>query len=407
MKRIIIFSRYFIPATVLSVILAGLSIAGYFFRGFNLGVDFKAGLLQEIQFAPTAFQLTYNGQGNASISFSRSSIDIIISGADVDEITHRFPFASYVMQSDLVQGLKGVEGLNVANVSSQSAQSSWLIQSAQSSPLLRANDPFVVHYLPPDAKPIRIEEVRSSLLPLGNVSVQVLGAQAERRFMIRMEDSELGSDRSVPGERIIAAMESIFGRGEVAVTRSDYVGSRFSKQLSDQAGLLLGMTLLLILVYSAIRFKIQYAFGAVLAIIYDGLFMIAFIVWSHMEFNVTTIAAIMTILGYSINDKIVVFDRMRETMRIYPDDLFANIMNRAISETLSRTVITTITTMLAVVSLYVFTTGAMKDFALALIVGMVSGVYSTIFVASPFVYLWETQSAKRGKRKFSVSAAKA
>jgi preprotein translocase subunit SecF len=133
--------------------------------------------------------------------------------------------------------------------------------------------------------------------------------------------------------------------------------------------------------------------------------MVAFIAWTRMEFNTTTIAAILTILGYSINDTIVIFDRIRETRRIYPDDSFVNVLNRALTETLGRTIITTLTTMLAVVSLFVFTTGSMKDFALAMLVGMVSGVYSTIFIASGIVYGWELRKSAKAKRRLAVSAA--
>jgi preprotein translocase subunit SecF len=329
----------------------------------------------------------------------------VVSGAGADELTHRFAFASYPTQGSLVNALRGVEGIGVSEPASASAGSAWLIQSAQSSPRLEANEPFVIHYLPPDAAAIRIEDVRSSLLPLGTVSVQVLGAPAERRFMIRMEDSELGGDGgAVPSEKIIDALENSFGQGEVAVTRSDYVGSRFSKQLTDQVGLLTSLTLLLILGYCSLRFKIQFALGAVLAIVHDALIMIAFIVWTRMEFNTTTIAAILTILGYSINDTVVVFDRFKETRRIFPDDPFVDVLNRSITETMSRTIITTLTTMLAVISLYIFTSGSMKDFALALLVGMVSGVYSTIFIASSFVYFWETRSRKREKNKLAAPA---
>ena len=407
MKRIIPFSRYFLPAAIFSLILAVFGLVGYFSMGFNMGVDFQAGLLQEIQFVPTAFRLTYNGPGNASVSLSRNSLDIVISGAGIEELTHRFVFSSYPSQADLARGLREIEGLSATEPASGNARSSWLVQSAQSSPLLNADVPFVIHYLPPDASPVRIEDVRASLLPLGTVSVQILGTPPERRFMIRVGDKELGntSRGGAPSERVIGALENTFGRGEVAVIRSDYVGSRFSKQLADQAGLLMSMTLLLILAYCSIRFKLRFALGAVLAIIHDALIMVAFVVWVRMEFNTITIAAILTILGYSINDTVVVFDRMKETRRIYPDDAFVDILNRAISETLSRTVITTLTTMLAVVSLYVFTTGSMKDFALALLVGMVSGVYSTIFIASCFVYFWDTQAKKREKKKLISAKA--
>jgi len=407
MKRIIPFSKYFVPAAVVSILLTVSGVVGFLLMGFNLGVDFQAGLIQEIQFAPTAFDLTYNGPGTASISLSRTAIDIVVSGAGIDEVTHHFTYAAYVTQGELARALRGIEGLEVTPPASEDAWSSWLIQSAQSSPVLDPYQPFVVHYLRPTLSPVRIEDVRSSLLPLGTVSVQVLGTPAERRFMIRMEDSELENVASVHSDRIINALENSFGRGEVAVTRSDYVGSRFSKQLTDQAGLLMSMTLLLILAYCTIRFKIRYAVGAVLAIIHDALIMVAFIVWTRMEFNTTTIAAILTILGYSINDTVVVFDRIKETQRIYPDDVFVTVLNRAISDTLSRTIITTVTTMLAVFSLFFFTTGSMKDFALALLVGMTSGVYSTIFIASGLVYLWDKLAKKREKKKQKLILARA
>ncbi|GHV06309.1 protein-export membrane protein SecF [Spirochaetia bacterium] len=407
MKRIIPFSRFFLPAAILSTVLAVTGIVGYVVKGgFNLGVDFQAGLIQEVQFAPTAFSLTWTGRGNATVSFDRGSLYIVISGAGVEGITHQFSFAEYETVGALTGALASrVEGLAVKTQAPGNSLSQWLIHSAQGNPQL-GNVPYVVHYLASGSAPIPIGDVRDSLISLGRtVSVQQLGADEDRHFMIRLEDSELETEGGVPAEKIISTLESSFGIGGVAVIRSDYVGSRFSQNLTQQAGILLGLTLLLILAYSAIRFKPQFAFGAVLAILHDALIIVAFVVWSRMEFNTTTIAAILTILGYSINDTIVIFDRIRETRRIYPDDTLVNILDRALTETLSRTIITTVTTMLAVLSLFIFTTGSMKDFALALLVGMISGVYSTIFIASGFVNLWDIQAKKRAKKKLVGGAA--
>jgi preprotein translocase subunit SecF len=402
--KVVRFSKLFIPATVFSLILIVIGVAGFFFMGgFNLGVDFQAGLIQEVQFAPPAFGLTWSGRGNASISFDRSNLYIVVSGAGVDNVTHSFSFAGYSTVGALSSALDAQEGLGVVVFAPPGASSSLLIQSAQGNPQL-GELPYIVHYLPEGSPNIPIEDVRAALTPLGTVSVQVLGEASQRRFMIRMEDSELGAENSVPAEKVIAALEETFGDNGVAVTRSDYVGSRFSKQLTDQAGLLMALTLVLILIYASVRFKPQFAIGAVLAIAHDALIMVAFIAWTRMEFNTTTIAAILTILGYSINDTIVIFDRIRETRRIYPDDRFVDVLNRSLSETLNRTIITTITTMLAVLSLYIFTTGSMKDFALALLVGMVSGVYSTIFIASGFANFWEVMAGKRRARLKAVPA---
>ncbi|MDR0452314.1 MAG: protein translocase subunit SecF [Treponema sp.] len=396
--KIVRFSKLFVPAAVFSLVLIAASIAGFFVMGgFNLGVDFQAGLIQEVQFAPPAFGLTWSGRGNASVSFDRGNLYVVVSGAGVDNVTHSFSFAAYPTIGALSSAIDARDGLGVVMYAPAGESASLLIQSAQGNPQL-GDDPYIAHYLPEDSPEIPIEDVRAALTPLGTVSVQVLGESRERRFMIRMENSELGAEDSVSAERVIAALEGRFGDNGVAVTRSDYVDSRFSKQLTDQVGLLMALTLLLILIYASVRFKPQFAIGAVLAIAHDALVMVGFITWTRMEFNTTTIAAILTILGYSINDTIVIFDRIRETRRIYPDDRFVDILDRALSETLSRTIITTITTMLAVLSLYVFTAGSMKDFALALLVGMVSGVYSTIFIASGFADFWERMDKRRRAR---------
>ncbi|AEF86762.1 protein-export membrane protein SecF [Treponema primitia ZAS-2] len=400
--KIIRFSRLFVPTAIVSTVLIIGGLISYSLKGFNLGVDFQAGLIQEVQFAPTAFSLTYNGRGNASVSMDRNGFYIVISGSGVEGVTHNFPFTAYPSIGTLTAALSStVDGIQVNTSAPGSAVSLSLVQSAQGNPQL-GSDPYRIHYLPDNLPVIPIEDVRSALTPLGTVSVQVLGQDADRNFMIRMEDSEIDGGQGIPAEKIISVLEEVFGTGGVAVTRSDYVGSRFSKQLSDQAGILMALTLLLILIYASIRFKPQFAIGAVLAIAHDALIIVAFVTWTRMEFNTTTIAAILTILGYSINDTIVIFDRIRETRRIYPDAAFVDVLDRAMTETLSRTIITTLTTMLAVLSLFIFTTGSMKDFAQALLVGMLSGVYSTIFIASGFVNFWDVQAKKRAKKRSAV-----
>jgi preprotein translocase subunit SecF len=409
MKRLIRFSRFFLPAAIVSAIIALAGITGYFTKGgFNLGIDFQAGLIQEVQFAPTAFSLTWSGRGNAILSFDRNGLYIVVSGAGVEGRTYSFPYGEYRTAGDLAQAFTAqVEGLGVNLAAPAGTDSRWLVFSTQGNPYL-GSAPYAAHYLDPQSAAISVASVRDALVSFGqNISVQNMGRPGERHFMIRLEDKGGEGEAGVPADKITGALERIFGEGEVVVLRSDYVGSRFSKNLTDQAGILLGLTLLLILIYASIRFKPQYAIGAVLAIVHDALIIIAFVVWTRMEFNTTTIAAILTILGYSINDTIVIFDRIRETRRIYPDDAFVNVLDRSLTETLSRTIITTITTMLAVVFLFIFTSGSMKDFALALLVGMISGVYSTIFIASGFVYFWEKRKTGLKQPKPAPAKAKA
>jgi preprotein translocase subunit SecF len=459
MKKVVRFSRFFLPAAILSVIITSAGITSYFVMGgFNLGVDFQAGVIQEVQFAPTAFSITWSGRGNASIAFDRSGLYIVNSGIGIESRTLTFLFSEYGTVGTLAEALMSSdEGLNVALDVPPQVSTQWLVRSAQGTPQL-GSVPYLVHYLDPNSQEIPIATVREALANLGQaVAVQSLGQPSDRHFMIRLEDkpvkAEIAQDAEnvqstdiqyvetedaesidiqyteaedvegtdiqyadaedvegapvanvapasgSPAERITNVLAENFGSNEVVVLRSDYVGSRFSKNLTDQAGILIAVTLLLILIYSSIRFKPQYAVGAVIGIVHDALVIVSFVVWTRMEFNTSTIAAILTILGYSINNTIVIFDRIRENRRIYPNELFVEVLNRSLTETLGRTVITTLTTMLAVLSLFIFTTGTMKDFALALQVGMLSGVYTTMFIACGFVNFWENQKIKKAKKQ--------
>jgi preprotein translocase subunit SecF len=410
--KLIRFSRMFLPAAVFSLLLVIFGVFGYVVNiGFILGIDFQAGLIQEIRFAPRAIGITYDGPGNAVISLNAASLTVAVSGAGVQGMTYQYLIADYQTVGAFAQALSQIPGVSASSVVPSSMGFKYLVLDAQTAPTLGA-DSYWIHYLPRDGELVPIDEIRSALAGLGDVAVQVLGDPVDRSFIVRMQDSamedsvESGKGAVAQGrfdpKNISAALEKTFGEGEIAVTSSNFVGSRFSKNLTDQAGLLLVLTLLLILVYASVRFKPQYAIGAVLAILHDGLVIVAFIVWTRMEFNTTSIAAILTILGYSINDTIVIFDRIRETKRIFPNDTMTELLDKSITETLSRTFITTLTTMLAVVSLYIFTTGSMKDFALALLVGMVSGVYSTIYIASGFVLFWDRFISKGKKESREV-----
>jgi preprotein translocase subunit SecF len=387
MKKTIRFSRFFLPAAVLSVIIVIFGVTGFLVKGFALGVDFQAGLIQEVQFAPTAFSLRWSGTTSAILSFDRSNLFIVISGSGIENRTYTFSFNEYGTIGSLSRALtQQLEDIEVTLAARENISSQWLLFSSLGNPYL-SETPYVVHYIDPQSPVIDITEVRAAMAGITEgFSVQNIGSPQERHFMIRIEDK---GDSRVRSDQVTGLLENYFGKGEVATLRSDYVGSRFSKDLTDQAGILLGLTLLLILLYATVRFKPQYAVGAVLAIIHDTVVIVAFVVWSRMEFTTSTIAAILTIIGYSINNTIVVFDRIRENNKIYPDSAFVDVLNISLTGVLGRSLITTLTTMLAVLSLFIFTTGSMKDFALALLVGLVSGVYTSLYVATGIVYFWE------------------
>jgi preprotein translocase subunit SecF len=360
--------------------------------------------MEEVQIAPTALHMTYAGNGVASISASSAKIDIILSGAEVENATYSFPFTTYATLGALKDGFSTVPNLSVDLTADGSVSAEYIVQSAHENPRLSMS-PYALHYLLPTAEPIALDKIRAAVDPIGSVSVQVLGKSVDRKFMIRVEDpgTEVGFSKAVT-EKISAALDASFGSDNIVVSRTDFVGARFSKNLTDQAALLVFMTLGVILLYAWLRFKKEFALGAVLAILHDAFIMVAFMAWTRMEFNTTSIAAILTILGYSINDTIVIFDRIRENTRLHPEETITQVINRSVTEMLGRTIITTVTTMLAVLSLFFFTTGSMKDFALALVVGMVSGVYSTIFIASAFIHWWNEIAKKRASRAPKVSS---
>jgi preprotein translocase subunit SecF len=399
MKNAIHFSKFFIPAAVISAVLMISSISGYFFNnGFALGVDFQAGLIQEVQIAPTAFSLSWKGASNAVLQFDRSGLYLIVSGSGFESRTYSFPFNEYGTVGSIKRAMEQeLEDIDVTMSANENVNSQWLLFSSQGNPVLSGGSPFVVHYLDPQSVPIDISEIRTAMAGLSQgVAVQNLRTPAERYFMIRVEDRE---DSRIRSDEIVQILESHFGKGNIAVNRSDYVGSSQSKKLIDQVFYLIPLTLLLILIYLIIRFKLQYAIGGVIAILHDVFIIGGFVVWTRMEFNTITIAAILTILGYSINNTIILFDRIRENTRIHPDRSFKDILDISLTGILGRTIITTATTMLAVLALFIFTTGAMKDFALVLLIGMTSGVYTTLFITSWFVNLWNNKSGKREKKK--------
>jgi len=192
-------------------------------------------------------------------------------------------------------------------------------------------------------------------------------------------------------------LEEAFGEGSVVIKQSEYVGPRFSRSLAEQSISLPLLALVLILLYIWFRFKFGYALSAITALAHDVLIMLGFIGATQLEVSTTTIAAVLTIIGYSLNDTIVVFDRIRENEGLLQGRDIEDIINTSITQSLSRTLITSLTTLLAVTALFVFGTGTIKDFALNLIVGILVGTYSSVFIASP-VLLDLRRKGERRKR---------
>ena len=170
--------------------------------------------------------------------------------------------------------------------------------------------------------------------------------------------------------------------------RQDHIGATVGKEIQKSAALAVLLSLFGILIYVAIRYEFSFAVGAVVAIIHDILMTVGWYCLSGREFNATTVAAILTIIGFSINDTIVIFDRIREDLKLGVRGTFREVMNQALNQTLSRTIITSGTVFLATLSLYIFGGGAINDFAFTFLVGIITGTYSSIYIASALVLWW-------------------
>jgi preprotein translocase subunit SecF len=181
----------------------------------------------------------------------------------------------------------------------------------------------------------------------------------------------------------------ISGLIAVVLIGTVYLLSLFDVGITVLIVVALGVTLILFWVL-----KLRYAMGATVALIHDVIVTVGFFSLLDKEFSLPIIAALLTIIGYSVNDTIVIFDRIRENLRKNPRQSFAEIVNRSVNETLSRTVLTTGTSLVVVLALTILGGGIIHDFSLALLVGFISGVYSTVYVASPFLLSWQDKASR-------------
>jgi len=191
--------------------------------------------------------------------------------------------------------------------------------------------------------------------------------------------------------RIMSTLQSEFGASDLVVERTNVVGPRFAEDLMRGAVYAVMGALLIVFLYILVRFEWRYSLGAVAALVHDvtitlGLFsLLSGIVPFSLQIDQGIIAAFLTIVGYSLNDTVVVFDRIREYVNLFKTEPFNEVVNRSINATLSRTVVTSITTLLVVVILFLFAGEVLRGFSFALIVGVIIGTYSSVFVASPTV----------------------
>ncbi len=200
------------------------------------------------------------------------------------------------------------------------------------------------------------------------------------------------------GPDVVESLNERLGAGAVVEELSmEWVGPKVGEKLRDDGIKSVLIALGLILVYVALRFDLRFAPGAVVCLFHDAMITLGFFVFTGMEVNLTTVAAILTIVGYSVNDTIVIYDRIRENLQKTQERDLVKVSNTSINETLSRTLLTSFTTILAVLAVAFFARGTIQDFAIAMIVGIVVGTYSSIYVAAPMAIVMDRKVFRRGQ----------
>ena len=233
---------------------------------------------------------------------------------------------------------------------------------------------------------VTIPEIRSALgqLATGDTVIQDFGQEGSNEFLVRMEKTSV--EIGALSEQIRTSLSQRFGERGFEIRRIESVGPKVTWAVVA-ATVMMG-------VYIWIRFDLRFGLGAVVALIHDVLVTIGALLLGRYEFDLTIVAALLTVVGFSVNDTVIVCDRVRENMRKIRRENLESVINTSINETLSRTIITTGTAILVLLALFVLGGGVIRPFAFALLVGFFSGVYSTIFIASPVVLFWEKRWRK-------------
>lgn len=224
---------------------------------------------------------------------------------------------------------------------------------------------------------------------IGGVTVQEFGKGNE--FLIRFEviegknEKETAEINSSTVSKMSAAIRSSFQTEGADVVRVDSVGAQVGSELKRNGMLAMFYGIVLVLIYIGLRFDFRFSAGAVICLVHDVIVAVGVYVLLGKEVNVQILAAVLTIIGYSLNDTIVNYDRVRENMALFRGQPLVKIMNRSINDCLSRTILTSLTTFLTTLALYIFATGVIVDFALVFGIGVILGTYSSIYIACPLV----------------------
>jgi len=250
-------------------------------------------------------------------------------------------------------------------------------------------------------QPMQSSKIKDFAKDLGFPNASVQAFETGNEYLIRLEPSkgvsEKDSNRLLNEtiKKITGGLELSFKEQGANILRVDTVGPQVGSELKRNGILAAFYSLLLILVYIGLRFDYKFAPGAVFCLFHDTIVILGIYALFRIEMNIQTMAAVLTIIGYSLNDTIVVFDRIRENEKIFREMSFRNMCNRSINDVLARSILTSLTTFMAVAVMYLLAGGVIRDFALTMAIGIIVGTYSTIYVATPLVIVIDSLEHKQ------------
>lgn len=236
---------------------------------------------------------------------------------------------------------------------------------------------------------IPLQEIRVSLEGAGIKDFDLQDLPAENKVLIRIKKS--GATLGELSDRIISTLSQSFSGSKPVIDSTTEIGPKVGRRLRNDALIAIGVATIGILIYIAFRFQLRFAVGATIATFHDVLAVLGIFYILGKEINLILVSALLTIAGYSLTDTVVVFDRIRENLRKGFKEKAEAVINMSINEVLSRTIIVSLTTLFTAIALFFFGGEVIHDFSLAIILGIIVGTYSSVFVASPIVLLWKSK----------------
>ncbi len=384
----------------LSLLLAFASLVLSFYPGPNYGTDFRGGTEIEVDFKQHVDDNELRKAIDSSGKFSEPDIVKAIDEVHPNRYLIRVQEVTAVddeLKKSLANALCYAE--DPTTIDATRCPSNVRATEVKISP---GGDKISTRY---DETP-DLAAVKAQIAGVAGVKLR---ASANNPQVLSERDHRVEIQLQSKGDQLLDELRAKLGSEKVPdeALRVEWVGGRAGKQLRDSARNAVAIAILFIMLYLAFRFDLRFAPGVIVAGTHDALVVLGVFIVLHKEVTLATLAAILTVVGYSMNDTIVIYDRIRENLSRYRGKSFTDIINISVSETLSRTILTSGATLLSVLAFFIWGTGVIKDFALAIVIGIVTGTYSSIYVAAPITGWVDSQLRKRQASKPVAKTAKA